>query len=76
MISSMLVQFLRAMERRGKNINKASLKATLETVLRSQMQARKARQSPGLGAQKNENLERLKFWLGIPNRYYGSDSEV
>ena len=64
------------MERRGKNINKASLKVTLETVIRSQMEARKARQGSVLGGQRNENLERLKFWLGIPNRYYGSDSEA
>jgi hypothetical protein len=22
---------------------------------------------------RNEGLERLKFWLGIPNRYYSED---
>lgn len=64
---------MRAMERRGKNIDKARLKQALEVVIRSQSNA--LRRRSGLSPARNENLERLKFWIGFPNRYYGSDSE-
>jgi hypothetical protein len=40
--------------------------------------ARPASSSPAGAAaspRRSEGLERLKFWLGLPNRYYGSDEE-
>jgi hypothetical protein len=57
------------MERMGGRIDKARIKAALEAMIQ--------RQSAHMGRQKrrprNEALERLKFWLGIPNSYYESD---
>lgn len=43
----------------------------LEDMMRRQgiAQSRIKRQT------RNEGLERLKFWLGIPNRYYSEEEE-
>lgn len=64
------VQFVRAMEKAGKNVDKARIKITLETVVR--LQEKYYRERSKLYP-KNENLERFKFWLGLPNQYYPSD---
>ena len=66
-----MLQFVRAMERAGKNLDKQRIKQTLEVVLKSQEEAYRKR-SPGT-LPRNENLERFKFWLGLPNNYYSSD---
>lgn len=71
-----LLQLARAMERRGKNVDKARIKRTLEIVIRSRERASKVRAGAAAASQpRNENLERLKFWLGLPNRYYGGDEQ-
>jgi len=64
-----LVQFVRAMEREGKDIDRGHIKRTLEAVLkmREQSYKRSSKELP-----RNENLERFKFWLGLPNQYYDS----
>lgn len=58
------------MEKAGENIDKARIKSTLVTVVRLQEQyyRERSRASP-----RNENLERFKFWLGLPNQYYSSE---
>lgn len=63
----LLMQFVRAMEQEGKDIDKTRLKRTLEAVLRMREQSykRNFKELP-----RNENLERFKFWLGLPNHYY------
>ena len=66
------MQVVRAMEASEKQVDKARIKGILEDVMRRQglVQSRLKRQT------RNEGLERLKFWLGIPNRYYSEeDSE-
>ena len=57
------------MEASDKQVDKIRLKRMLEEMLRRQglAQSRSKRQT------RNEGLERLKFWLGIPNRYYSED---
>lgn len=64
------MQFVRAIERAEKNVDKASIKATLRTVVRLQEQFYRERSKL---YPKNENFERFKFWLGLPNQYYPSD---
>lgn len=58
------------MERMGERVDKARIKNTLEVMMQQQS-------AMALGRQKrrprNEALERLKFWLGMPNSYYESD---
>ena len=65
-----LLQFVRAMEKAGNNVDKARIKTTLESVVK--LQERYYRERSKMYP-KNENLERFKFWLGLPNQYYGSD---
>ena len=67
MADILIVQFVRAMEQEGKDIDKTRLKRTLEAVLRMREQSykHKSKELP-----RNENLERFKFWLGLPNHYY------
>ena len=57
------------MEASDKQVDKIRLKRMLEEMLRRQglVQSHSKRQT------RNEGLERLKFWLGIPNRYYSED---
>ncbi len=64
------LQFVRAMEKAGKNVDKARIKTTLEAVVRLQEKFHRQR---SLLYPKNENLERFKFWLGLPNQYYPSE---
>ena len=66
------LQFVRSMERAGKNMNKARLKQTLEVVLRLQDQAMRKNKRH----QRNQNLERFKFWLGLPNTYYSDNEDL
>lgn len=59
------------MERAGEHVDKARMKRTLDAMIRRREQhlsagASRVRQRP-------EALERLKFWLGIPNHYYDSE---
>lgn len=59
------------MERAGEHVDKARIKRTLDAMIRRREQhllagASRSRQRP-------EALERLKFWLGIPNHYYDSE---
>ena len=62
------VQVVRAVERLGAHVDKARIKRTLDAMIRSQELAASARPR-----QRPEALERLKFWLGMPNQYYDSD---
>ena len=57
------------MEASDKRVDKARIKSVLEDMMRRQglVGSRIKRQT------RNEGLERLKFWLGIPNRYYSED---
>lgn len=57
------------MEASDKQVDKDKLKLVLEDMMRRQdlVQSQVRRQT------KNEGLERLKFWLGIPNKYYSED---
>ncbi|CAL8460726.1 g257 [Coccomyxa elongata] len=66
------MQVIRAMERVGQQVDKGRIKRALEDLLRQQskLQGRQRKRS------RNEGLERLKFWLGIPNNYYESDWQV
>ena len=61
-------QVVRAVERLGAHVDKARIKRTLDAMIRSQELAASARPR-----QRPEALERLKFWLGMPNQYYDSD---
>jgi hypothetical protein len=57
------------MERVGARADKQRIKATLEEMIRRQQAG-----APSPKARpRNENLERFKFWLGLPNRYYADD---
>ena len=57
------------MEASDKRVDKARIKSVLEDMMRRQglVGSRMKRQN------MNEGLERLKFWLGIPNRYYSEE---
>jgi hypothetical protein len=63
-------QFVRDMEREGKDLDRGGIKRNLEAVLklREQSYRRRSRELP-----RNDNLERFKFWLGLPNQYYDED---
>ena len=61
-------QVVRAVERLGAHVDKARIKRTLDAMIRSQELAVSSRPR-----QRPEALERLKFWLGMPNQYYDSD---
>lgn len=64
------MQVVRAMERVGAQVDKQRIKRTLEQMIRRQANApSSSRKAP----RRNENLERFKFWLGLPNRYYSDD---
>ena len=71
-----LSQFVRAMEREGQIMDKARIKRELEGVLRQkELSMRRGRgKGGGANAHKNPQLERLKFWLGLPNHYYDESS--
>lgn len=58
------------MESVGRQVDKARIKRALEDMMRRQSAALQGRQRKRI---RNEGLERLKFWLGIPNSYYESD---
>ena len=70
LISVLLAQAVRAMESVGRQVDKARIKRALEDMMRQQSAALQGRQRK---RSRNEGLERLKFWLGIPNSYYGTD---
>jgi len=59
------------MERVGRQVDKARIKAALEDLLRQQS-ALQGRRRSRMRSPRNPGLERLKFWLGIPNSYYES----
>ena len=59
----MLAQVIRAVERRGERLDRERIKRTVQAV---ESAYRKSRTQPG----RNSNLERIKFWLGLPNTYY------
>ena len=65
----MLLQVVKTMEQQGQIVDKQRIKHRLEQLF--------SRQSGGKRAAyrshhiPNENLERLKFWLGLENSYYG-----
>ena len=61
-------QVVRAVERLGAHVDKARIKRTLDAMIRSQELAASLRPR-----QRPEALERLKFWLGMPNQYYDSE---
>lgn len=61
-------QVVRAVERLGAHVDKARIKRTLDAMIRSQALAASSRPR-----QRPEALERLKFWLGMPNQYYDSE---
>ena len=65
------MQVVRALEASDKRVDKVRIKMVLEDMMRRQgiVQSRVKRQT------RNEGLERLKFWLGIPNRYYSEEEE-
>ena len=64
------MQVVRALEASDKRVDKVRIKMVLEDMMRRQgiVQSRIKRT-------RNEGLERLKFWLGIPNRYYSEEEE-
>ncbi|KAL6776178.1 TCB1 [Auxenochlorella protothecoides x Auxenochlorella symbiontica] len=61
------MQALRALERMGVEVDKSKYRQLLEGGGRGAGEAGKAASRPLLA---NEHLERLKFWLGLPNNYY------
>ena len=69
LVESWHMQVVRAMEASDKHVDKARVKSVLEDMMRRQglVESRTKRQT------RNEGLERLKFWLGIPNRYYSEE---
>lgn len=66
------LQVLRAMERRGKVADKPRLQRVFNELWKG-----RERRAVSAGfrrrAPRNAGLERFKFWLGLPNRYYESD---
>ncbi|KAK9868727.1 hypothetical protein WJX84_006572 [Apatococcus fuscideae] len=62
------LQVMKTMESQGQPVDKQRIKRRLEQVFRRQSKVQRAshRHMPST----NENLERLKFWLGLENRYY------
>ena len=63
-----MIQVMKTMESQGQPVDKQRIKRRLEQVFRRQSKVQRAshRHMPST----NENLERLKFWLGLENRYY------
>ena len=66
----LLDQVVKTMERQGQMIDKQRIKWRLEQMFSRQSGASK-RASYRHHHAPNENLERLKFWLGLENSYYG-----
>lgn len=64
-------QVVRAMERLGERVDRARIKRALDAMIRRREQAHAAGAARGRG--RPEALERLKFWLGMPNQYYERD---
>lgn len=63
-----LLQVVKTMEQQGQPVDKQRIKLRLEQMYSRQSGVKRASrhtQAP------NENLERLKFWLGLENSYYG-----
>lgn len=85
------LKVLRAMEAQGFELDKERYKALFAEVCRREEAARRAgrRRTAGNGdgtgaigrldsdgeLPPNENLERFKFWLGLPNSYYRSQAD-
>ncbi len=59
------------MERLGERVDRARIKRALDAMIRRREQAHAAGAARGRG--RPEALERLKFWLGMPNQYYERD---
>ena len=57
------------MEQQGQTVDKQRIKQRLEQMFSRQTGGRRASYRPHHAP--NENLERLKFWLGLENSYYG-----
>lgn len=62
-------QVVKTMERQGQSVDKERIKQRLEQMFSRQGRVR--RSSNRQHSATNENLERLKFWLGLENSYYG-----
>ena len=56
----------------GGVVDKAKYRRLIMELLRLKEQQRQQRQGSGRSGGKNEHLERFKFWLGMPNTYFGS----
>ena len=59
------------MERLGERVDRTRIKRALDAMIRRREQAHAAGAARGRG--RPEALERLKFWLGMPNQYYARD---
>ena len=64
---------MRATERVGHIVDKERLKKALEAMMQRQSATLRGQQQK---RPRSEALERLKFWLGMPNSYYQSDWQV
>ena len=66
------MQVVKAMEAAGAKIDRERIGAVLSEIISRQREAEKRR---GIIRPRPPNaaLERFKFWLGLPNRYYESD---
>ena len=65
----LLEQVVKTMERQGQSVDKERIKQRLEQMFSRQGRVR--RSSNRQHFVTNENLERLKFWFGLENSYYG-----
>ena len=67
---------IRAVETHGSPDDKARVRRTLAGLVPApeRRTARRSRADGG-GAGRSESLERIKFWLGLPNSYYGGEEE-
>ena len=63
-----LLQVVRAMERSGEIADKAKYKQLLAELYR-----REERQRIDTSDVRNVHLERFKFWLGMPNKYFDGE---
>ncbi len=66
------VQVVKTMEREGQIVDKQRIKWRLEQMFSRQSGVKRHR-NPQASSVPNENLERLKFWLGLENMYYGQN---
>ncbi|KAK9865371.1 hypothetical protein WJX84_012366 [Apatococcus fuscideae] len=66
------LQVVKTMEQQGRTIDKERIKQRLEQMFSRQGRVRRqGRAAHRQHLAANENLERLKFWLGLENSYYG-----